>query len=42
MAKQKLSRLELYLMGKGPTARAQRLIYKESLRSPGAKPKGQR
>lgn len=39
MAKQKLTRLQQYLMGQGPTVAVQRRIYKDSLKSPGAKPK---
>jgi len=40
MAKQKLSPLELFLMGKGPSAAAARRMYKDSLKNPGAKPLG--
>lgn len=33
-----LSRLELYLLGKGPTKAAEKRIYQESLKAPGARP----
>lgn len=37
-----LSRLQLALLGKGPTERAARQMYAESLKAPGAKPKKDR
>lgn len=33
----KLSRLELFLMGKGPSAAAARGMYKDSLKNPSAR-----
>lgn len=37
MAKQKMSRLELFLMGKGPTARVVTQMRKAAEKSPGGK-----